>query len=157
MWNRTFVSILILCSKAVTSVKESTCEPNGNRLDLSDSNLLGFPSCKEFNMSHTNIEILDLGNNNMTLFEYAPIISKFPNITNLFLPDNEIKYLGEAENFTTNVKFLDLGRNIIDKIHPRAFASFKHLNKLYLNSNKIKKNICGCVQAIARTENPSSF
>ena len=141
MWNRTFVGILvfIICSNAVTSVKESTCEPYGNRMDLSGSNLHEFPSCKEFNMSHTNIEILDLGNNNITLFEYAPIISKFPNITILFLPYNKIKYLREAENFTNNVKILDLGRNIIDEIHPRAFDSFKHLNKLYLNSNKIKK------------------
>ena len=130
--------MFIICSNAVTSVKESTCEPYGNRLDLSASNLHKFPSCKEFNMSHTSIEILDLGNNNITLFKYAPIISKFPNIAILFLPYNKIKCLVEAENFTTNVKFLDLGRNIIEEIHPRAFVSFKNLQKLYLNNNRIK-------------------
>ena len=118
--------------------EEPACEPNGDTLDLSDLRLRYMPSCKDFNMSGQNIKTLELRDNYITSFQYVQLNEKFPNILYIYLPGNQINSLDEAGNLTTKVQILDLGWNIIDKIHPNAFESFKHLQKLYLNDNRIK-------------------
>ena len=136
------IFILLIFSGVVNSeiVKHEklACKPNGNILDLSDSRLRYMPSCKDFSMSGQNIKTLELRDNDITSFQYVQLIEKFPNILYIYLPGNKINSLDEAGNLTTKVQILDLGWNIIDKIHPNAFESFKHLQKLYLNNNRIK-------------------
>ena len=96
------------------------------------------PSCKDFNVSGQNIKTLELMNNYITSFQYVQLIEKFPNVLYIYLPGNQINSLDEAGNMTTKVQILDLGWKIIDKVHPNASESFKHLQKLYLNDNRIK-------------------
>ena len=136
------IFMLVIFSGVVNSEivkhEKSACEPNGNTLDLSDSRLRDMPSCKDFNMSGLNIKTLELRDNYITSFQYIQFIEKFPNVLYIYLPGNQINSLDEAGSLTTKVQILDLGWNIIDKIHPNAFESFKHLQKLYLNNNRIK-------------------
>ena len=132
---------LIICEVVKSETikhEELACKPNGNILDLSDSRLRDMPSCKDFKMSGQHIKTLELRDNYITSFQYVQLIKKFPNLLYIYLPGNRINSLDEAGNLTTNVQIFDLGWNIIDKIHPNAFESFKHLQKLYLNDNRIK-------------------
>ena len=130
--------------------EEPACEPNGNILDLSDSRLRDMPSCKDFSMSGQYIKTLELRDNYITSFQYVQLNEKFPNILYIYLPGNQINSLDEAGNLTTKVQTLDLGWNIIDKIHPNALENFKHLQKLYLNDNRIKHLSVGVFKSLSK-------
>ena len=139
------VMLLLLAISGVLSsdkIKNETsiCKPENNILDMSHQGLERIPSCEDLDISDENITTkLDLGNNNIKLFEYSPIIKTFPNIYRLYLPNNKIKSLNTSgEIISTKVKILDLGRNMIEHVEEGALNNFKLLQRLYLHHNRIK-------------------
>ena len=143
---RTGISIfLLLAVSGAISLDEkrnetSICKLEGNTLDLSHKRLKQIPSCEDVEILDRNtITKIDLGNNNLTVFEYVELIKKFLNIKSLYSPNNNIKSLNSSEEIlTTKLMILDLGKNMIEHVEEGALNNFKLLQQLYLNHNRIK-------------------
>ena len=143
---RTGISVLLLLavSGAISLGEERNetliCKLERDILDMSHRRLKQIPSCEELDILDRNIITkIDLGNNNITVFEYVPLMKKFPNIESLYLPNNKIKFLNSSEEILkTKVKTLDLGKNMIEHVEAGALNNIKLLQHLYLNHNRIK-------------------
>ena len=82
----------------------SICKLEGNALDLSHKRLKQIPSCEDLEILDRNtITKIDLGTNNITEFEYAPLIKKVLNVSSLYLPNNKIKFLNSSAEILTTI------------------------------------------------------
>ena len=136
------ISLAISCVSSLDKIRNESfiCKPEGNILDLSSQKLETIPACEDLDVLDGKMTTkLDLGNNNIIVFDYALIINKFPNISSIYLSNNKIKSLiSSDEIITTKVKILDLGWNMIEDVEDGALNNFKQLQQLYLNQNRIK-------------------
>lgn len=106
-------------------------------LILSDNNI-GTVLLEHF-QNFTNLEILDLGGNQLSSFP-KNISSHLPSLKEIILDNNKINSLYPEDLLGyQNIQTLDLFRNRITELPKKAFSYLINVEKLYLEQNQISK------------------